>query len=145
LIALATEGSMDISRRTDYAIRIMMELAGAADRPLSVRFLAEKGDVPYAFARSIQRDLVASGLANSRRGAAGGITLAKPAGDISLLDIVQAIQGPVSCAICVADAAWCKRMGGCSVHRVWRHVDELVSDYLGSQSLAGLVGEKGGR
>ncbi|NTW28498.1 MAG: Rrf2 family transcriptional regulator [Coriobacteriia bacterium] len=131
---------MDVTRRTDYAIRIMLALARAGAGPLSVRDLAERQGVPYAFARSIQRDLVSAGLVVSRRGAQGGILLARPADAITLLDVVEAIQGRVSCAVCVSDPAWCDRMGGCSVHRVWQEVDRLTSEYLGGKSLASLLG-----
>ena len=76
---------MEVSRRTDYAIRMLLELARSDGAPISVRSLAESQDVPYAFARGIQRELVAAGLVESRRGAHGGIVLARPAERISLL------------------------------------------------------------
>lgn len=136
---------MEITRRTDYAIRILMDLARRDDGPVSVRKLAEEQDVPYAFARGIQRDLVSAGLVTSQRGATGGIVLARTAADISLLQIIEATQGSISCAVCVRDRDWCSRMGGCSVHGVWRGADELMAEYLGSKSLAGLVGGEGGR
>lgn len=136
---------MDITRRTDYAIRIMLELAAADGGPISVRTLAENGDVPYAFARSIARDLVAAGLVESRRGVAGGLVLARDAEKVSLLDVVEATQGRVSCSVCTNDPGWCKRMGGCNVHAVWAGADVLMREYLGSKSLGGLVKREGGR
>lgn len=136
---------MEITRRTDYAIRILLALARSNGEPVSVRELAENQNVPYAFARGIQRELVSAGLVESRRGATGGIRLARPAQDITLLDVVTAMQGPVSSAVCTKDAEWCRLMGGCTVHGVWREVDEMTSAYLGSKSLAGLVGQSEGR
>jgi len=130
---------MEITRRTDYAIRLLLDLASRSDGPVSVRALAADQDVPYAFARGIQRDLVSAGLVRSQRGATGGITLARPAERISLLEVVEAMQGSISCAVCVRDREWCKRMGGCSVHQVWRGADELVAQYLAGKSLAQLV------
>ncbi len=64
---------MDITRRTDYAIRMLMELAVSDECPVSVRVLAEKHAVPYAFARAVQRDLLTAGLVATTRGAAGGL------------------------------------------------------------------------
>jgi len=136
---------VEVSRRTDYAIRILLELARSDGEPLSVRALAETQDVPYAFARGIQRELVASGLVESRRGAHGGIFLARPAEMISLLEVVEAMQGAPSCSVCTSDPGWCKRVGGCAVHGVWSEADKLVSDYLGTRSLAGLIDSEGGR
>lgn len=131
---------MEITRRTDYGIRILLELARrGGGAPLSVRVIAAAQEVPYAFARSIQGDLVAAGLVLSKRGAAGGIVLARRAAEISLLEVVEAIQGRVSVSVCSKDPGWCSRMGGCSVHRVWCEADRLVSAHLASQDLASLA------
>jgi Rrf2 family protein len=136
---------VEVSRRTDYAIRILLDLAASDGEPVSVRVIAERQDVPYAFARGIGSELVSAGLAESTRGVTGGLVLARPAEQISLLDIYEAMQGPVSCSVCTNDPGWCKRMGGCTVHAVWAEADGMVREYLGSKSLAGLVGQEGGR
>jgi Rrf2 family protein len=136
---------VEVSRRSDYAIRMLLELARSDGAPISVRSLAESQDVPYAFARSIQRELVSAGLVESCRGAHGGIVLARPAEMISLLQVVEAMQGAPSCSVCTSDPDWCRRMRGCSVHGVWSEADRMVSEYLGSKSLAGLIGSEGGR
>lgn len=135
---------MEITRRTDYAIRILLELARVGGGPLSVRELAETQGVPYAFARGIQRELVGANLVTTRRGARGGIVLARPAEEITLRDIAVAMQGDVSCSVCARDPKWCDRMPTCEVHQVWRQVDSLVGDYLATKSLTGLL-EKEGR
>ena len=130
---------MDITRRTDYAIRILLELARSDGDPVSVRTLATTQEVPYAFARGIQRDLAAAELVQTRRGASGGVVLGRDPRDISLLDVVRATQTSDSCSVCTRDPTWCSRMGGCVVHRVWREADEMMGNYLSGQSLAGLV------
>ena len=135
---------MEVTRRTDYAIRLLLELARNGGGPLSVRELAERQGVPYAFARGIQRELVHADLVVSRRGAQGGIALARPAAEITLFDIATATQGDVSCSVCSRDPKWCDRMSGCEVHEVWREVDSIVGEYLATKSLAGLL-EKEGR
>jgi Rrf2 family protein len=137
--------AVEVSRRTDYAIRILLELARSDGAPVSVRSLAETEDVPYAFARGIQRELVAAGLVESRQGAHGGIFLARPAEQISLHEVVEALQGAPSCSVCTSDPGWCKRVGGCAVHGVWAEADKMVSEYLGTKSLAGLIESEGGR
>lgn len=133
---------MNITRRTDYAIRMLLEVARREGEPVSVRELADSQGVPYAFARSIQRDLVEAGFTRSRRGTTGGLVLGRPAAQISLLDVVEAMQGPISCSVCTRDPDWCSRLGGCGVHPVWRGADELVRRYLGSRDLEGLVLEE---
>ncbi len=133
---------MDITRRTDYAIRMLMALASEEDCPISVRVLAEKDAVPYAFARAVQRDLVAADIVTATRGAAGGLCLSRPAADITLLDIVTATQGPPSVAVCSKDPAWCGRSGSCTAHRVWCEADSMFRTFLGSKTLEGLVSDK---
>lgn len=132
---------MEITRRTDYGIRMLLALAEAEEScPISVRELAEIQGVPYAFARAVQRDLAAAGLVTVRRGAAGGLCLARPPSDITLLDAVVATQGEPTVAVCAADPGWCARSGGCTVHRVWHDADMLLREYLGTKTLAGLLG-----
>jgi Rrf2 family protein len=136
---------VEVSRRTDYAIRILLDLARSGGAPVSVRTIAERQDVPYAFARGIGRDLVAAGMVESTRGATGGFVLSRDPEGLSVLEVVEAMQGPVSCAVCTSDPGWCQRMGGCTVHRVWSEADELVREHLGKKSLAGLIESERGR
>jgi Rrf2 family protein len=135
---------VEVTRRTDYAVRILLELARVGGGPLSVRELAQRQGVPYAFARGIQRELVGAELVVARRGAHGGIALARPAAEITLYDVACAMQGDVLCSVCTRDPEWCDRMSECEVHEVWREVDSMVADYLATKSLAGLL-EKEGR
>lgn len=123
---------------------MLLELARSGGGPKSVRSLALSQQLPYAFARGIQRDLTAAGIVESRRGAAGGAILAKSPEDVTLLAIVRATQS-TSCAVCTSDQGWCDRMGDCVVHEVWKEADELISNHLGRKSLAGLVNQERGR
>jgi Rrf2 family protein len=136
---------MEVSRRTDYAIRILLDLLRSDGAPISVRAIAERQEVPYAFARGIGRDLVSAGMVESSRGVNGGFVLSRDPKGLSVLEIVEAMQGPISCAVCTNDPGWCGRMGDCTVHSVWSGADELLKEYLGGKSLAGLIGPEGGR
>lgn len=129
---------MEITRRTDYAIRLLQELERRGAGPVSVRELAERQQVPYAFARAVQRDLVAAGIVTTVRGSAGGCVLAVAASDLTLLDIISAIQGKPAVSVCSSDPAWCAQSGGCSVHRVWCELDAMTREFLGGKTLAGL-------
>jgi Rrf2 family protein len=73
------------------------------------------------------------------RGATGGLRLAREAADVTLLEIVEAIQGRMTIAVCTNDPAWCARTGRCSTHGVWEQADTLVRDLLASKTLAGLA------
>jgi Rrf2 family iron-sulfur cluster assembly transcriptional regulator len=126
-----------INWRTDYAIRLMVEIArlgpGARD---TVKRTAEAGGVPYDYARTIARDLAASGLLRSRRGVGGGVELGHAAEDISILDIFNAMGEPASMSLCTRGQV-CDRTSSCAVHAgVWSGLDVAIVEYLARATLA---------
>ncbi|MCL2332245.1 MAG: Rrf2 family transcriptional regulator [Actinomycetia bacterium] len=134
---------MEIKRRTDYAIRMMISVARyTGEKPLSISQISKEDEVPYQFARSIQHDLVQAGLLATIRGARGGNRLAKPAGQISLYDIVRAMQGPMTFSPCENDPAWCQRFGVCTVHGIWEELDADIRQRLKKVSLEQLVADQ---
>lgn len=133
---------MEISRKTDYALRMTAALIRKPDGVLSVRTAAAENDVPYSFARSIQHDLVRAGMIESLRGSRGGMRLAIDPKQTTLLQLVEAIQGPVSVSTC--DTAGegggpCPRMEACHFNPIWVGSCHLLSDYLSSVSLYDIV------
>ena len=130
---------MDITRRTDYAIRLIAALMNNDDTPLSVREAAEHEDVPYAFARSIQHDLALNGFIRSTRGAHGGMTLAKDPETLTLLELVEAVQGKVSVSVCTNSPGYCDRDEYCHFHEVWEGANQLLRDYLSSTTIKDLL------
>ena len=136
---------MDVTRRTDYSIRLIAALILNNGKPLSVREAAEQYEVPYAFARSIQHAMVQAGLIRSLRGAHGGMLLNVDPDDITLFQLIEAVQGPVSVAVCTTDTGWCSRDTQCPFHKVWEGANELLADYLESVSIKQLLeGESAG-
>ena len=107
---------MDISRKTDYALRMLSMLAEGEDCLLSVRTAAESVDVPYSFARSIQHGLVQAGIIESLRGVRGGMRLKVDPKDVTIRQIVEAVQGPLVMNDCTAENGACPRMDGCCYH-----------------------------
>jgi len=130
---------MDISRRTDYAIRLVSALAESDGTPRSVRTVAEEYEVPYAFARSIQHDLSLAGIVKSTRGVHGGMVLAKDPSELTLHDIIESMQGVPSSAACTKEENWCSRESICPFHDVWVSLDEIVSDFLSSVSIRDIL------
>ena len=87
---------MRLSAKADYAIRAAAELAAAGDGPVKGERLASAQDIPPKFLENILLDLKQSGLIASRRGAEGGYWLARPADEVSLADIIRAVEGPLA-------------------------------------------------
>lgn len=132
---------MDITRRSDYALRILRSAYRAQGEYRSVAQIAEEEDVPYAFARSIQHDLVAAGLLSTARGAKGGTVLAVDPAETSMLSVIEAVCGSLSMAPCEGVPAHCQTRSGCAFHWLWRGADSLVEDYFSRITLADLLEE----
>lgn len=130
---------MDISRKTDYALRILSMLVESGDELLSVRVAAELVDVPYSFARSIQHGLVQAGIIESLRGVRGGMRLKADPEELTIYDIVRAVQGPFVINECTAAGGDCPRMETCCFHPLWMGAEALLNDYLSSVTLADVV------
>ena len=131
---------MEITRHTDYAIRMLLALACApGGRPLSARELGRMQDVPYAFARGIVSDLVRAGFVTSRRGAGGGVMLARPATEITVLSVIESTEGEVGLGLCTHDPDYCHRVDGCAMHQVWIEAEAQLRGFLDARTIADLV------
>lgn len=130
---------MDISRKTDYALRMLAMLAEEPERLLSVRTAAEEVNVPCSFARSIQHGLVQAGIVESLRGVHGGMRLKVSPDDVTIRQVVEAVQGPMVMNDCTAPDGDCARMGTCCYHPLWAGAQALMRDYLDSVSLGDIV------
>ena len=133
---------MDISRKTDYALRILSILVEQGDRLLSVRTAADQVDVPYSFARSIQHGLVQAGIVESLRGVRGGMRLKADPAQVTIRQIVEAVQGPLVFNECTAQDGVCGRMGECCYHPLWCGAQALLLNYLDSVTLDDVVNRK---
>ena len=132
---------MPIQWRTDYAVRLMYEAARLGDGSMAtVQHLAEAGSVPYDFARQIANELVRGGLMVSRRGARGGVGLARSAADITLFNIFEVMGERATLSLCTFDPGVCNRTDNCPIHNsVWRDIDAMIEQKLTSVSLAECV------
>lgn len=84
---------MRISARTDYALRVLVELAAAENRPLTCEGIAQAQRIPFRFLKAVVRDLRLAGLVRSQRGCEGGYWLGRPAAETTLADVVRAVDG----------------------------------------------------
>lgn len=136
---------MDVSKKTDYALRMISELVEKPDGALSVRTAARESGVPYSFARSIQRDLASAGIVTNTRGASGGMRLAVDPRETTLLQVVEAVQGPVALSCCLdADDEGnpCPNREQCRYTSVWCNAERLLRGLFSSVTLHQLVVER---
>lgn len=131
---------MQITRRADYAVRTMMDVAGLGDGATALTHeVASRQQLPAAFLAKIVLTLTQAGLLRSYRGSGGGIVLSRPADEITLLQVVEAVDGPIAVNSCVLWPAECCRGGSCSVHGVWCEAQRLLVEHLKGVTLASLV------
>ena len=129
---------MEVSRKTDYAMRMLAELVLADGEVVSVRHAADRHNVPYSFARSIQHDLVSAGLIESVRGSHGGMRLAVDPRETSIRTVVEAVQGPIyiaSCDVSGVDDGPCPFMPQCRFNPIWCEAERMLRDYFNAVTL----------
>jgi Rrf2 family protein len=120
---------MQITRQADYAVRAVLHLAQIknGDRT-STSAVAEDQRIPPSFLAKIISQLSISGLLHTSRGARGGVMLAREPKDITLLEVVEAIDGPIQLNECVGDNGRCKFDSDCPIRSVWCEAQaELVA------------------
>ncbi len=126
------------TRRGDYAVRAMLALAGANGELLAARQIAESMAIPASFLPQVMTDLVHARLVLRRMGRRGGYQLAKPADDISLLSIIEAVEGDGRRRTCVLRGGPCgePQTSPCPVHEYFFAAQQALSDALSSVTLA---------
>ncbi len=120
---------MQITRQADYAIRAVRYLAKqGSDQRVATSTVAREMQIPASFLAKIISQLSIAGLLHTSRGAHGGVSLAREPKEISVLDVVEAIDGPILLNECVGDKKPCNFESDCLVHPIWQEVQEsLVS------------------
>lgn len=129
-----------VSRGADYAIRAMLDVAGQPDYTRTItEGIAERQDIPVAFLSKVVAQLTQSGLLRTHRGAAGGVFLGKPAEEINLRQVVEAVQGPIVLNVCTGPYNGCDRATKCPAHPLFDDAQKRLRQTLGEASLAELA------
>jgi Rrf2 family protein len=137
---------LELTKRGDYAVRAMLALARAPEgRLLSVRRIAEDMTIPVRFLPQVMGDLVAAGLVEATTGRAGGYRIARPPAAVTILDVVEAVEGDSRRRSCVLRGGPCGADGYCDVHDVFFAAQDAMLDTLGSARLSELPVRRGGR
>jgi Rrf2 family protein len=134
---------MQITRQADYAIRAVIYLAQlGADRRASTSQIAHDQQIPPSFLAKIVSQLSVAGLLQTSRGARGGVSLAKKADQISLLEVVEAIDGPILLNECVADNGACTFGEKCPLQPIWCDAQKELVQRLDSTKFGDFIKNK---
>ena len=138
---------MDVIRRnTDYALRAMVNLTeNYKQEPVSVRSIAEKEDISYQLACKLMQKLHNAKLLESWMGPRGGFRLSREPSKINLLEVIEAIQGPLSFNRCLLSEDACNRKKTCPITDKLAELQGQVGDFLGKITLDQVVGKKSSR
>jgi Rrf2 family protein len=132
---------MRISARTDYAIRVLVELAADTARPLTCEGIASSQQIPYRFLKAVVRDLRQAGLVRSQRGCEGGYWLGRPADSISLVDVVTAVDGELLTVNGETPEALVYPAPAERIDALWQAMRARFRELLAGVSIADLVAE----
>ncbi len=128
-----------ITKQADYGIILLLRLAREPDALRSTSDLARDTRLPVPMAGKILKSLSRDGLLDSKRGAQGGYSLAREPEQITVADIVTALDGPIAVADCLDEACGCERQDGCPSHHHWRWINGAIQRALASVSLADML------
>lgn len=132
---------IELTRKGEYAIRGIVYLASRpSDQVCLLSDIAAAVDVPQTFLAKIFQQFSKLGLVRSYRGTGGGFTLGRSPDKISLLEVVEAVEGPIIPNRCVIGEEECDRSSTCRVHPVWLVVQFQVRDILMKITLKELAG-----
>lgn len=136
-------GAVSFSTKGEYGVRLMAQLARRhGGGPASLTEIAELEDLPRAYLEQLVISLRDADLVRSTRGAHGGYELSRPPEQISMSEVLRALEGPIAPMICVSDNpehATCVRSGFCTVNFMWVRVRDAIAGALDSMTLADLV------
>ena len=134
---------LGIKRETDYAVRTILHLAALPPgTQVQVKDVATQKLLPLSFVRRVVARLGSAGLLATTRGLKGGIALARPASEISLLDVVLAMDDPVTLNQCLDPDHTCPLSAACPAHTAWAEATALLEDHLRNVRFDALAGGK---
>ena len=128
-----------VTKLTDYATVVLTVLAARPGAVLSAAELAERAGLEVPTVSKLLKPLAQAGLVEGFRGVHGGYRLARPAARISLVEIVEAMEGPLAMTECSLDHGDCGLSPQCGVRANWRRINDVVADALRGISLAQML------
>ncbi len=132
---------MRLTAKSEYGLLAMIYLASSSkEGPVSAREISEQQAIPAKFLEQLFVGLRKAGLVNAVRGARGGFVLARTPDQINVLEIVEALEGPLVATVCEGDRGLtCGRGGSCAASAVWNRATKALREVFETATLAELV------
>jgi Rrf2 family transcriptional regulator, cysteine metabolism repressor len=139
-------GFLHFSQKIDYGLMLLVELTKNGKKAfVSLRTVADENGISFFFLQKIASDLRKAGLVNADRGKNGGYALSKPAGKITLMEILEALEGPLNVMPCLSltEGISCARSKRCSIRPGLNFINQTIIKALSSTSLSDLTNNYG--
>lgn len=134
---------MQISRRADYGVRVVLDLSIHCENGrASTQQIAERQNIPGPFLAKIISQLAQAGFVTTYRGAGGGVSLSRPSATITLLNVIEALEGPIQLNRCIGEPHRCPHDEQCPVHDVWAKAQADLTMLLGATTFDTLAGNE---
>ena len=130
---------MQITRACDYACRALMYLLKQGSGSVETARVAQESDIPPVYLRKIFQSLSRAGIVRTSPGTGGGVALARPADKITLKEIVEALEGPITLSECISRPETCKRSSTCTVRANLTTVQNKLTEEFASRRLSDLT------
>ncbi|HUJ44267.1 MAG TPA: Rrf2 family transcriptional regulator [Opitutaceae bacterium] len=130
---------LSLAKTTGYAIAAMSHLDAPGGEPVGLRDIARKAHVPYAYLAKRMPELVAAGLVRSVRGKRGGVLLARPPAEITLLQISEAVEARQWLGRCLLGLVTCSDERACPAHSFWKEARQQIETTLRGTTLADVI------
>jgi Rrf2 family transcriptional regulator, iron-sulfur cluster assembly transcription factor len=131
---------MKLTRGGEYGVRGVLYLSHQEEGKISMlSAIAKAQEVPPRFLAKIFQALAKAGIVKSHRGAKGGFSLARQASDVTIKDVIEAVEGPIYLNMCLAAPGDCSRDKLCPIHTVWEEAQAKMMDVLGRTNFADLA------
>ena len=128
-----------LGRKGDYSVRAVLDIARHKGERRKAREISDEMDIPHRFLTQILAELVQIGLLEAVAGRTGGYVLARPPSEISLLQVVEAAEGPIALDVCVLRGGPCTWEDSCPVHIPWARAQKAMAEQLTGTSFADLI------
>jgi Rrf2 family protein len=131
---------LEITRQADYALRAVIEVARLPEGERApTATIAANQQIPLPFLAKIVSQLVVRGILEATRGASGGVSLAREPGSITMLEVIEAIDGPITINRCTRDPSVCELSSSCPLCEIFTEAQQTLVNRLTSTTLADLV------
>ena len=133
-----------LTAKSEYGLLAVIDLATAyGEGPVSARGIAERRMIPARFLEQLLVALRRAGIVSAVRGARGGFTLTRDASEITVLDVVEALEGPLTGSVCDTErGATCGQMGSCAAAAVWARATSALREVFASTTVSELANDQ---